>query len=205
MSRSIPRPPAILLASSSPRRRRILREARIPFRCRVPDVSERLPRSLPPHRRVRVLAERKAAAAARGLREGLVLAADTLVSLRGRPIGKPRDLRHGRRILAQLSGTQHDVWTAVRVLDVASGRGRTIVVRSRVAMRALAPEEIDRLARKGQGKAGAYGIQDRSDPIVRLVRGSRSNVVGLPLRETRALLRAMMASAARRARAPGRR
>jgi septum formation protein len=128
----------IVLASSSPRRRRLLRELGVAFSVLVPDVDERpLPGELPgPH--VRRLALAKARAVVRGLapKDGAqwIIGADTVVVLDGAILGKPRDARHAAAMLARLSGRTHEVLTGVALVPVAGGRARTAVVRTRVRM-----------------------------------------------------------------------
>lgn len=186
----------IVLASSSPRRRRLLRELGVEFAVRIPDVDERpLPGELPgPH--VRRLALAKARAVARDLPAGRggqwVLGADTVVVLDGRILGKPRDAREAREMLVRLSGRTHEVLTGVALVPVAAGRARTAVVRSRVEMKPLAGLDIRRYVASGEplDKAGAYAVQGRGRHLVARVFGSLTNVVGLPLERLGQLLAA---------------
>jgi septum formation protein len=177
----------IVLASSSPRRRRLLRELGVKFSVRVPAVDERqLPGELPgPH--VRRLALAKARAVARELDPGCgaqwVIGADTVVVLDGRILGKPRDAGDAREMLARLSGRTHEVLTGVALVPAAGGRGRTTVVRSRVEMKPFDEPAILRYIAGGEplDKAGAYAVQGRGRHLVARVSGSLTNVVGLPL------------------------
>jgi septum formation protein len=184
----------IVLASSSPRRRRLLRELGVRFSVRVPDVDERpLPGELPgPH--VRRLALAKARAVARQLAPGCganwIIGADTVVVLDGRILGKPRDARDAEGMLARLSGRTHEVLTGVALVPAAAGRARTAVVRSRVSMKPLDEAAIRRYVAGGEplDKAGAYAVQGRGRQLVARVSGSLTNVVGLPLERLRRLL-----------------
>ena len=177
----------IVLASSSPRRRRLLRELGVGFSVRVPDVDERpLLGELPgPH--VRRLALAKARAVARGLAPKCgvqwVVGADTVVVLDGMILGKPRDARDAQRMLARLSGRTHEVLTGVALVPAAGGRARTAVVRSRVQMEAFDEATIRRYVAGGEplDKAGAYAVQGRGRHLVAQVCGSLTNVIGLPL------------------------
>ena len=186
----------IVLASSSPRRRRLLRGLGLTFSVRLPDVDERpLPGELPgPH--VRRLALAKARAVARGLAPGCgaqwVLGADTVVVLDGRILGKPRDASDARGMLARLSGRTHEVLTGVALVPAAGGRARTSVVRSRVEMKPFDGPTILRYVAGGEplDKAGAYAVQGRGRHLVARVSGSLSNVVGLPLERLRRLMTA---------------
>ncbi|MHB8834162.1 MAG: Maf family protein [Candidatus Methylomirabilia bacterium] len=184
----------LVLASSSPRRRRLLRELGVAFSVRVPDVDERpLPGELPgPH--VRRLALAKARAIARELKPGCgarwILGADTVVVLEGTILGKPRDAGDARGMLARLSGRTHEVLTAVALVPAAGGRARTSVVRSLVEMKPLAASSIRRYVAGGEplGKAGAYAVQGRGRQLVARVSGSLTNVIGLPLERLRRML-----------------
>ena len=184
-------PPRLILASASPRRQELLREAGYTFVVSPADIDETdHPPGLPPGGVALYLAERKAQVAAARFPEDVVLAADTVVSLGGRAVGKPDDAAHARRMLGELSGTTHAVLTGVAVLhrsrDLASSR----LVSSDVQMRPLSAAEIEAYVAGGQwqGKAGGYGIQD-DDPFVTRITGSLSNIVGLPMETTVEMLR----------------
>jgi septum formation protein len=199
----------IVLASSSPRRHRLLRELGVPFSVRVPEVDERPLDGELPGAHVRRLALAKARAVARGLAAGSgarwVLGADTVVVLDGEILGKPRDARHARRMLARLAGRTHAVLTGVALVPVAGGRARTAVVRSRVAMKPRDDASIGRYVagREPLGKAGAYAVQGQGRRLVTAVSGSLTNVIGLPLERLERLLAACgIAAAPRRPRRP---
>lgn len=184
----------LVLASSSPRRRRLLRELGVAFSVRQPEVDERpLPGELPgPH--VRRLALAKARAVARGLVPGCgvqwVLGADTVVVLDGQILGKPRDAGDAAGMLARLSGRAHEVLTGVALLPATGGRARTAVVRSRVEMRPFDESAIRRYVAGGEplDKAGSYAVQGEGRHLVARVSGSLTNVVGLPLERLARLL-----------------
>jgi septum formation protein len=186
----------IVLASSSPRRRVLLRELGVAFCVRVPDVDERpLPGEAPgPH--VRRLALAKARAVVRGLAPGSgaqwVLGADTVVALDGTILGKPRDAADAERMLARLSGRTHEVLTGVALVPAGGGRARSAVVRSRVEMKPFDAAAIRRYVAGGEplDKAGSYAVQGRGRHLVARVRGSLTNVVGLPLERLRQLFAA---------------
>ena len=183
-----------MLASSSPRRRRLLRELGVGFSVLVPDVDEfPLPGELPgPH--VRRLALAKARAVARQLAPGCgvrwIIGADTVVVLDGRILGKPRDAGDAEGMLARLSGRTHEVLTGVALVPAAAGRARAAVVRSRVEMKPFDGATIRRYVAGGEplDKAGAYAVQGRGRHLVARVSGSLTNVVGLPLERLRRLL-----------------
>ena len=137
------------------------------------------------------LALDKARAVAAGVRSGIVLGADTVVVIDGQPLGKPDDVAGARGMLVRLRGRAHDVVTGVAVVDAATGDSATDVIQSVVVMAAYDDAVIDRYVASGEplDKAGAYAIQGLGGELVVGLVGSYSNVVGLPLRETAALLR----------------
>lgn len=151
----------------------------------VSEVSnERNPRKL-----VQELALRKALDVCKRVKPGtFVLGADTLVVLKGRILGKPRDRRHAYQMLYKLSGSTHEVVTGVAL--VLAGMKRQIVraETSRVRMKKIEIDQILKLSRKHLDKAGSYAIQENRDPIARVVKGSYDNVVGLPTSLVRKML-----------------
>lgn len=181
--------PALVLASTSPRRRELLaRIGVVPARIAAPDIDETpLKRELPRDYVAR-LAETKALAVERAPGE-VVLAGDTTVAVGRRILEKPADEAHLRHMLGLLSGRRHHVWSGVCVVG-ADGRPRVRVADTVVAFKQLTAAEIDWYVQSGEGmgKAGGYAIQGRAEVFVRFLAGSHSNVVGLPLFETHALL-----------------
>ncbi len=175
----------LILASASPRRQEFLRLLGIPFRALPTNVDERaLPGELPERLVARVSAL-KAAAAAQQV-EGVILAADTVVVLDGRVLGKPRNEDDARRMLLALRNRWHVVYTAVTVGRAQGGvleDARTVVDAARVHMRAYSDEEIDAYIATGDplDKAGAYAIQNVAFRPVDRVDGCRATVMGLPI------------------------
>ena len=139
---------------------------------------------------VALLALRKARAVAARVREAVVLAADTVVILDGAALGKPADAREARAMLRRLRGREHEVITGVAVLDSRTGREASISVVSRVRMAAYSDATLEAYVATGAplDKAGAYAIQDLGGALVERLAGSYTNVVGLPVEETRRLL-----------------
>ncbi len=183
--------PALVLASTSPRRRELL--ARIgltPARIAAPEIDETPLKGELPRAYVARLAEAKALAVERAAGE-VVLAGDTTVAVGRRILEKPADEADLRRMLALLSGRRHHVWSGVCVVG-ADGKPRVRVADTIVAFKALSAAEIDWYVASGEGmgKAGGYAIQGKAEVFVRFLAGSHSNVVGLPLFETRSLLAA---------------
>jgi septum formation protein len=195
-----------VLASASPRRRELLAELVDRFDVRPSDVDETLEPGVLEEALAR-LALRKARAVAADARDGIVLAADTVVVVDGAVLGKPSDPDDARRMLRALRGRVHAVVTAVAVVDAGCGRSETAVVTSRVRMARYDDAAIDRYVASGEplDKAGAYAIQGLGGTLVDGLAGSYSNVIGLPLAATRRLLEAFSVRVrepvARRARA----
>lgn len=184
----------ILLASGSPRRREILEQYGFPLVVRPTDTDESLRDHLPVEERVVALALDKGRAAAAAAREGdprWILSADTLVSVRGRVLGKAGTREEARGFLKLLSGVSHRVSSALALTDRAAGRVRSILEETEVRFAELAVEEIEAYLDTGEweGAAGAYCIQGRAAFLVERVVGSWSCVVGLPLRSFYVILR----------------
>ena len=182
----------LILASQSPRRLDLLKRVGIvPDAVMPADIDETpLKGELPAPYVARIAAGKAAAVVPSVAGEGaLVLAADTTVAVGRRILAKPEDEADARRMLALLSGRRHTVLTAVTLVD-AQGKARHRLSTTIVAFKRFSEAELDAYidSREWEGKAGAYGIQGRAEAYVRFLSGSYSNVVGLPLYETRALL-----------------
>jgi septum formation protein len=129
------------------------------------------------------LAWLKAQAVAKQVNSGVIIAADTVGWHNGRVIGKPEDEADARRILRELSGTTHDLWTGVCLWIQPGGWQMTWQELSRVQMVPLSDAELDTYlqTRLWEGCSGAYAIQMPHDPYLNVVEGSVSNVIGLPM------------------------
>jgi len=189
--------PDLVLASASPRRRELLEQLGLILQVRPANIDET---PLPGERAAeyvrRVAAAKCDAVAATGASEpsGLpTLAADTIVIVDDQILGQPRDEDDARRMLLLLAGRRHDVTTAYRV----SFGGRTLdrAVTTVVSFRSLQPAEVDAYIGSGEwnGKAGGYAVQGRAGAFVSELRGSHTNVIGLPLAEVLADLQALNA------------
>ena len=178
----------LILASGSPRRRELLARMGYTFEILVPDVDEHVDGAA--REIVGVLSLRKAEAVAAQLSDGVVIASDTLVSLNGEALGKPQDATDAHRMLRGLSGNTHEVFTGVTLIDAATGRTESRVVRTGVRFRALDDEEIRAYIRTGEpmDKAGAYAIQGGAHDFVEALDGSYENVIGFPVEDVRELL-----------------
>jgi len=183
---------AFILASSSPRRRHLLRQLGISFSVVPSGIDESLPDSLSPRERVRHLSQRKAHAISRRRRNALVLGADTLVVHQGRTIGKPSSHQEAAKILRRLSATTHTVFTGMTLVHEASGRSTSAIEAAEVTFGALSDGEINRYVATGapMDKAGAYGIQDDMGTLfVHKINGDYYAVVGLSMRRLYLMLR----------------
>jgi len=173
--------PPVLLASGSPRRRELLAALGVPFEARPADVDESPRVDEPPLTTAQRLAAAKADVVASGRPDAMVLAADTVVILDGRALGKPRDDDENRRFLHALAGVRHTVVTAHHL---RWGERREVAsVATEVRLRELGEAEIERWVRSGAGldKAGGYAIQDVGAALVADLDGCYTNVVGLSL------------------------
>jgi septum formation protein len=175
-----------ILASGSPRRRRLLRSLGLEFEVVVSGVEETQPIQGSPEEQVCGWAGVKAEAVAELHPERWVLAADTIVVLAGVIFGKPADAADARRMLELLSGREHEVITAVCLRHAQRHYRELDAVVTRVRFKRLLAGEVDAYLASGEpfDKAGAYGIQGLGACLVSAVSGSYTNVVGLPLCET---------------------
>ncbi|MEX2501211.1 MAG: Maf family protein [Trueperaceae bacterium] len=172
---------AVVLASSSPRRRDLLTALGVRFETRPADVDETPRPGEAPEALASRLATAKAEAVARERPHALVLAADTVVVLDGRALGKPRNEDENRRFLRRLAGVPHHVVTAHHLVLAGASAHRSVV--TDVRLRTLHDQEIERYVARGAGldKAGGYAIQDHGAALVGDVHGCYSNVIGLSL------------------------
>ena len=187
------------LASASPRRKALLAGMGLRFRVAKVAFREHVPEGIPPEEAARYLAWRKAETARRRIRRGLIITGDTVVALGTRRFGKPRSRADARRILRMLAGRTHRVITGLAVIDAANGTGVVGSAVSDVVFRRLSAAAIAAYVATGEpmDKAGAYAIQGGAGAFVLRIRGSYSNIVGLPVGLLRALL-ARMGRAPRR-------
>ena len=181
----------LILASASPRRLDLLDRIGVKPDAIIPaDIDESVQRGELPRQHALRLAREKAAAVAAGEPDALVLAADTVVAVGRRILPKVEDEATLRACMKLLSGRRHRVLTGV-ALAIPGKQVRERLVETMIAMKRLSDEEIDYYASHGEwrGKAGGYALQGYGEVYVRHIAGSYSNVVGLPLAETRVLLK----------------
>ena len=173
----------VILASSSPRRKELMEMLQVPNLQIIPAKGEEIPpEHASPAELVKALSAAKAReVAGRCAPEDLVIGADTIVWVDGRPFGKPHSEEEAAAMLRRLSGDWHEVYTGVTV--IRGGRERSEAERSRVRFRELDEGEIARYIETGEpmDKAGAYGAQGRGALFVERIEGDFFNVMGLPL------------------------
>ena len=183
----------LILASASPRRSELLSQLGLTFEVRPPRVDETPLSGEAPKAHVLRLAEAKARAVSAEAPTAWVLAADTIVAISGRILGKPGSFAEAVDMLTTLSGREHEVFTGFCV----SRADRDILIReavgSAVLFKEVAPDERDWYAASPEpyDKAGGYAVQGIGGFLVREIRGSCSNVVGLPLCEVVAALKSL--------------
>jgi septum formation protein len=178
----------LVLASASPRRVTLLRQAGATFTVVDPGPDRAWPGNAEPRHGVRALALEKARRVAAIRRGAVVIGADTVVVLRGKRLGKPADATEARAMLTRLHGRRHEVWTGLAV--VQDDEERTGAESTAVHFARLSAVEIAAYVKSGEplDKAGAYGIQGLAGQFVRRIEGDYTTVVGLPLARLRAML-----------------
>ncbi len=171
----------IILASSSPRRRELLKTAGLEFEIHVKDVDESVPEGTPPAEAAMMTAAKKASVIASEYRDDIVIGADTIVVANGKILGKPKDEADAECMLKMLSGIEHEVITGV---CIKCGKlSHSFAQISKVKFYDLTDEEIKAYVASGEpmDKAGAYGIQGLGCTLVEKIEGDYFNIVGLPV------------------------
>jgi septum formation protein len=184
----------LILASASPRRKRLLKQIGLPFRS-VPSHIDENQVFAEPALNPALLAEKKARAVQSISRPYWVLGADTMVLMGEKILGKPKDEEDARSMLMQLGGKEHRVITGFCLLDPSNKTAHREEITTFVTMKSLTGHEIKAYIATGEpfGKAGAYGIQGKGAFMVEAISGSYTNVVGLPIC---ALVKALVAAGA---------
>src|SRR4051812_21318134 len=190
-----PQPVQLILASASAGRRELLQRLGMPFTVQPAHIDEPTGFS-DPQVFVQSVSWLKAAAVARTFPRGLVLAADTIAWIDGQPILKPADEADARRILRQLGGRTHELWTGVVLWRRPDDVQLLWQERSLVEFAGLDDAALEQYlaTRSWRDHSGAYAIEEAGDPYVRVVAGSVSNVIGLPLETLRQRLPLLLPS-----------
>ena len=181
----------LILASSSPRRQRLLADLGLVFEVRIPRFEEDLSPGIIPSEAALRNAQGKARSVAATEPDALIIGADTVVDCEGRILGKPGSTEEALETIRFLSGKAHCVTTGLCVVDSASGAEESLREETRVFFRELRPEEIQAYVErvKPLDRAGAYSIEDLGSLLVRRIEGCYFNVVGLPVPRLIELLR----------------
>lgn len=173
----------LILASSSPRRAQLLNLIGFDFKIINSQLNERDEIYTIPEVHVLELAQKKAQKVAENINDGIVVGADTIVVLNGEILGKPISEKDAYKMLRQLSGKTHTVYTGIALVDKPSGNMLSDYERTEVTFREITDDEIARYVatQSPLDKAGAYGIQDQSAVFVTRINGCFYNVMGFPL------------------------
>ena len=169
----------IILASQSPRRRELLKYITNDFEVKTANVDETLEKGISPDKAVEYLSKIKAEPFKNGV--DTIIGADTVVSIDGKILGKPKDKADAFAMIKELSGREHSVFTGVTV--ICKNEEKTFSVETKVKFFDLSDDEINTYIATGEpfDKAGAYGIQGVGAVLVEKIEGDYNNIVGLPL------------------------
>ncbi len=176
----------LILASQSPRRRELLLKHGFYFEVIPSHTPETLDPKLTAAQNALAIARQKALDVAKK-REGIILAADTIVSVKNKILGKPKDKAHAKHMLEELSGEVHEVITAFVVYDSETQKEISKIVTTKVSFKKLPPQFIEKYlaTHNPLDKAGGYAIQENGDTFIEKIEGSMTNVVGLPIEEVK--------------------
>ena len=174
-----------ILASASPRRQELLRSVGLKFKTVPAHVNENYLAGESPRQHVKRLSSDKAMVIAGRYPESWVLGADTIVVIDGLILGKPKNKTQAREMLQNLSGREHKVFTGFTIAHVAAAIYQTKVIQSAVRFKTISPKEMDWYVSCDEpyDKAGGYAVQGRGAYFIKSIRGSYTNVIGLPLCE----------------------
>ena len=174
-----------ILASASPRREELLRSVGLKFKILPAHVNEDYINGETPRQHVRRLSQDKARALAIKYPDAWVLGADTIVVIDNLILGKPKNKTQARQMLERLSGREHKVFTGFTLTCMASKITKTTVIQSAVKFKPISTEEMDWYISCDEpyDKAGGYAVQGKGAYFIKAIRGSYTNVIGLPLCE----------------------
>jgi septum formation protein len=181
----------IILASASPRRKKLMEQLGLTIKVVPSDIDEKLNPRLKAKSQAESLSQKKATVVAQHYKDAIVLAADTIVSIGNEILGKPLDIDDAKRMLKKLSGKQHVVVTGFTLINTATKKVITDSSETKVTFRKLTESEIKNYVKKENtlDKAGAYGAQGFGSLLIEKVDGDFFNVVGLPVNKIIPLLK----------------
>lgn len=186
------------MASTSPRRKALLARLNIPFEVMSPAFDEVSLDDFSAKEEVLAFAEGKARSVAHGssqrgegLKDCIVIGSDTLIEWEGKKIGKPKDAADAKRILCDLQGRSHVIWTGVFLMDTSDGTAQGFVEKVVVTLFPISAAEIEDYIKTGEplDKAGAYAVQGMGRKFIRSLQGDPFAAMGLPLRPIRQFLK----------------
>lgn len=172
-----------ILASSSPRRRALLKQIGMDFKI-VPSLYEEdMGLKLDNVKLAKTLAYGKAKEVAGRVKKGIIIGSDTFISFQGKRIGKPKNAKDAERILKMISGKMLKIYSGIAIIDKYSGKEITDCEMTEVKMKKMTEDEIKKYIQTGEplDKSGAFGIQEQGVKFVEKINGCYSNVVGLPI------------------------
>lgn len=175
----------LVLASASPRRKKLLKQIGLEFEVLPTNIEEKLNPRLKPLHQVESLSLQKAIAATalKEAKNAIILAADSMVAIDDEVLGKPKDVKDAKRMLKKLSGRDHSIVTGFTLIDTETKKKVTRSVETKVWFKKLTAQEISAYIARAKpfDKAGAYGIQELAAVFVEKIEGDYQGAVGLPL------------------------
>jgi septum formation protein len=173
----------IILASTSPRRKQLLEQLGLPFTVVPSNVVEELNSHYPLEKQAEFLSLQKAQAVAAQYEDAIIIGADTIILFENELIGKPKDKKDAKKLLAKFSGKSHVIITGFTILDAKTKKTITKSVKTKIWFRELEESEIDSYIEKEKpfDKAGAYALQDLGAIFIEKIEGDFFGGVGLPL------------------------
>jgi septum formation protein len=181
----------IVLASGSARRIELLKQIGLNPIVQESKVDEDVFKFKSPVKLAEILSKAKAGAIAKKYKDAIIIGADTFIILSSEAIGKPKSLKNAAEILKKLSGRTHTVITGFTILDTHTKKEITKTVKTKVTFKKISQDEIGKYVYSSNvmDKAGAYAIQDKAGMFIKEIKGSYSNIVGLPIFELSETLR----------------
>jgi len=175
----------IYLASTSPRRKILLKQVGLKFKTISSDYQEDMTLKMSPIKLAQHLSRGKANSAAKKIKSGIIISADTFVSFEGKIIGKPNNKNQAKKMLEEISGKTIKVITGFTVLDIKNKKEVSKSIVTKVFIKKLSDKEIDNYIKTGEplDKAGAFAIQGIGSLFIKKIEGDYNNAMGLPLYE----------------------
>lgn len=178
----------IILASASPRRKKLLKELGIRFSVIPSNIQEKT-KYTKPHLIVKDISKKKALSVASKFPNAVVIAADTIVYCNGNVIGKPSNKKQAEKYLKIQSGKWQSVYTGITVVFLKRKIIITEYEKSKCYMRKLSQQEIKKIASRHLDKAGGWAVQDKNDRLITKIKGDYTNIVGFPIKLVKKMLK----------------